>query len=217
MGHFDTLDAMHAVPRQLDHLVLAGPDLGEAVGRVEDLLGVKMLAGGRHPDWGTSNAILPLGPSSYLEVIGPDPEGDAPPLFGIAQLGRPRLVTWAAKGQGLTRLVEEARGRGVELGTVRRGTRARPDGTKLEWELTDPFAARGGGVLPFFIDWAAGGHPAQGAPASVSLIGLRGRHPEAAIIGAQLRGLGIEMEVEARPEPGLVAVFRTATGEVEIS
>lgn len=208
---------MHGVPQQLDHLVFAGPDLGEAVAQIEKLLGVKTLAGGRHPDWGTCNAVLPLGPASYLEVIGPDPDAVAPPLFGIARLARPRLVTWAAKGRGLARLVADARSRGIELGAVHRGSRLRPDGGKLEWELTDPLAVRGGGVVPFFIDWGVGGHPAKSAPAQVSLVSLQGRHPEPQVITAQLLALGIEMEVEAGAEPGLVAVFRTANGDVEVA
>lgn len=103
---------MSHVPRQLDHLVYASPDLELGVAQIETRLGVRLLAGGSHPDWGTRNALLPLGPTTFLEVIGPDPERRAaarPRLFGIDALTAPRLVTWAAKGAELAQLTALAR------------------------------------------------------------------------------------------------------------
>jgi hypothetical protein len=178
---------------------------------VEDHLNVRMLPGGSHPAWGTRNAILPLGPRIYLEVIGPDPESrrrEPPTLFGLGTLATPRLLTWAAKGRHLDGLVQEARARGVELGMPSPGSRLRPDGTALTWTLTDPFAARQGGVLPFFIDWPSSDHPAALAPAEVELMDLSARHPDAIAVRAQLRALEIDLRLAPGARPGLRAVFR---------
>ncbi len=207
-------------PALLDHLVFAAPDLAVAIAMLEPRLGARFVPGGRHPDWGTHNAILSLGPSSYLEVIAPDPDRDAPTpprLFGLDALGAPRLVTWAAKGSDLTRLVERARARGIDLGSPAAGSRRRPDGSTLRWELTDPLAPRAGGVIPFFIDWGGGAHPASAAPSAVTLIELRLQHPDANAIAGGLRSLGVGIDVTPGPAPAIFADLRAPAGVVTLA
>src|SRR5262245_48303312 len=82
---------------QVDHLVYAVPDLDAGVARVEMLTGVRASPGGQHPGGGTRNALMALGPMSYLEIIGPDPDQPKPAeprRFGLDDLTVPRLVTW---------------------------------------------------------------------------------------------------------------------------
>lgn len=211
---------MGPIPEQLDHLVYAVPDLAEGARHLAERLGASPLPGGSHPAWGTRNVLLPLGPASYLEIIGPDPDapaGAAPSIFGIASLAASRLVTWAAKATDLARLARRARSHGIDLGAPGPGRRLQPDGTMLAWELTDPFAPRAGGVLPFFIHWRGATHPASAGPALVSLASLRAEHPDAEAVGAQLRALGVELEVASGPAPALFAVLRTPAGIVTLS
>ncbi len=212
---------MGSVPEQLDHLVYAVPDLARGVALLAERLGVRPLPGGSHPAWGTRNAVVPLGPTSYLEIIGPDPDAPsaavAPSIFGIASLSVPRLVTWAARADDLLRLVERARCHGIDLGAPRPGRRVQPDGGVLDWELTDPFAARAGGVLPFFIHWRGAAHPASAGPALVSLVDLRAEHPDAEAVGAQLRALGVWLDVSAGHAPALFATLRVPSGTVTLS
>ena len=209
---------MGSVPGQLDHLVYAVPSLAEGVRDLAERLGARPLPGGSHPAWRTRNAVLPLGPASYLEIIGPDPDAPSPPtIFGLATLAAPRLATWAAKSADLARLTERARSHGVDLGAPGPGRRVQPDGTVIAWELTDPFAPRAGGVLPFFIHWRGEAHPASAGPALVSLVSLRAEHPDAAAVGAQLRALGVGLHVLPGPTPALFAVLRTPGGMVTLS
>ncbi|HYX19468.1 MAG TPA: VOC family protein, partial [Thermoanaerobaculia bacterium] len=62
---------------ELDHLVFATPDLERTVDALEASLGVRAAEGGRHVAEGTRDAVLGLGPSSYLEILGRDP-GQSP-------------------------------------------------------------------------------------------------------------------------------------------
>lgn len=181
---------------------------------IESKLGVRPAAGGRHPDWGTRNALLPLPGGAYLEIIGPDgsrPSGPLPSLFGIAALTSPRLVTWAAKGSRLAELAARARASGLDLGDVRSGSRVRPDGVRLSWSLTDPFADREGGLIPFFIDWGTSPHPAGGA-ADVVLEELRAEHPDPARIRGLLASFDLDLPVAEGPRPRLLAALRGPRG-----
>lgn len=176
--------------------------------------------GGRHPDQGTRNALIALGPTAYLEVIGIDPDG-APPgrprWFGLDELAAPRLVAWAAATDDLDAAVARARAAGVPLGEVLAGRRRRSDGSLLAWRFTDPRANLEGGVVPFLIDWAGSAHPARDAARGCQLVGLEARHPEPARAAAMLDAMGVELTVRGGPAPGLVARVRCPRGVVEIA
>lgn len=206
---------------RLDHLVYATPDLEVTVREVGDLLGVTPSMGGRHPDWGTRNALLALGPRSYLEIVGPDFDNPRPPKqrpFRIDNLNRPRLVTWACRAEGLADLVQRARRLDVDLGEVREGSRRRPDGSTLSWIMTDPMMPREGGVIPFFIDWGGSAHPADQSVSGCSLGGFRAEHPDPERVKAVLRHLGLAgLEIDRGVDLGLSATVSGPRGSVELS
>ena len=210
-----TADAVSRV----DHLVYATPDLKVGIDVVERLLGVRATPGGQHPGAGTRNALVALGPASYLEIIGPDPEQPhhlGARRFGIDGLKAPRLAAWAAKGQDLERLVAEAARRGVNLGPASSGSRKRPDGILLTWRFTSPAAVLGDGIVPFFIDWGKTPHPAQTAAAGATLAGLRAEHPDAQRVEEMLRKLGLDLRVTGAPAPALIAAVDCPNGRVEL-
>ncbi len=208
------------VPSQLDHLVFAAPDLRDGVARLESLFGARALPGGTHPAWGTRNALFPLSPTTYLEVIGPDPETEPPPrpeIFGLASLTAPRLVTWAARGRDLAALIDRARTHGIELGPALPGRRLRPDGTALAWELTDPLQPRDDGLLPFFIDWLGATHPGAMAPAALELVDMSGAHPDPDRVRNDLWVLGLDLPIGLGPGPALFATLVTPRGTVTLT
>jgi len=186
---------------------------------MEELLGARLSPGGVHPDWGTRNFLASLGPTVYLEVIGPDPEhgGPASLLWGLGEMDAPRLVTWSATGVDLRELTRRAAAAGVALGEVRSGGRDTPGGRRLTWTLTDPDTVLADGVVPFFIDWGDTPHPASTASPGGTLLELRGVHPDAVSVRQTLEVLGIvDVAVDTSNAPGLVARIETPGGVVEI-
>ena len=203
----------------VDHLVYATPELQLGIDRIEKLLGIKAAPGGQHPGRGTRNALVALGPTSYLEIIGPDPEQPTPPQprpFGIDGLREPRLARWAAKGRGLETLAGDARRNGIRLGEVIAGSRRRADGVLLSWRYTDPQTVVADGVVPFFIDWGQTPHPSATATPGSTLIELRAQHPDPDSVAKALKSLGLELQVQRAPQPGLIATINSPRGRVEL-
>jgi len=208
-----------ALLRTIDHLVYATPDLAAGVTHVETLLGVHATPGGQHPGEGTRNALVALGPTSYLEIIGPDPEQPRPAgprKFKIDDLTEPRLVTWAAKGTNLMQLVADARRRGVPVGDVTPGSRRTPGGVLLSWHISNQRAMVADGLVPFFIDWGDTPHPAKSAAAGATLVALRAEHPEPENVRRMLGELGLELPVAKGAKPSLVATIAGTHGRVDL-
>lgn len=204
----------------LDHLVFAVPDFASGIAFVEDRLGVATSPGGRHQGLGTRNRLVGLGRDRYLEIVSVDPsqpDPSRPRWFGLDELEEPRLVTWCVKSSGLRRIVSRGRDAGIDLGEPLPGARERPDGTLLEWTFTDPFAERGGGVVPFFIDWAGGEHPSDTLPGACSCEGIRVGHPDPERIRSWFGALGLDTPVSKAHAPRVVATLRTPNGLLELT
>jgi hypothetical protein len=203
----------------IDHLVWGGLHLEQEIERLEDLTGVRAMLGGRHPGEGTRNALIRLGPNSYLELIAPDPEQPRPPgarWFGLDSLTAPRLVAWAARSADLDQQAAKARTAGVPVGEARGGRRELSNGRVLAWRLTYPLVPEGVQLVPFLIDWGDGPHPAETAPPGAHLIDLRAEHPDPASILDQLRRLGVDLRILSGPAPALIATLDTPRGRVEL-
>jgi hypothetical protein len=201
----------------VDHLVYATADLDRGIAELERVLGVRASPGGQHPIWGTRNALVALGSSSYLEIIAPDPDHSSPSEgrpFGLEALASSRLVGWAAKGSGLTNFRDAAAQQGVELGRVLSGSRKQADGTVLTWELTDLRCVVSDGIVPFFIDWGKSPHPALVASRGATLVGLRAEHPDAEHVLRMLRVVAVDLKVGVGAAPALIAEIDCPYGRV---
>lgn len=209
-----------SVPHGVDHLVYAAPELDAGIAEIARLVGVRAAVGGRHPVFGTRNALLSLGPSTYLEIIAPDPALPRPAAGRLAELApgeRARLFTWVLRDEAIEARAGGGRARGVMLGAVQQGTREAPDGSMLRWRLTEPRALPLGGAVPFLIAWGDTPHPARTAPRAGDLVGLRVEHPDPDAVRAALGALDVTMRVDAGSRMRLVALIRTPAGVVQIS
>src|ERR1700730_1903724 len=204
---------------RIDHLVYATPDLKMGIDTAEQLFGVRASQGGQHPGEGTRNALIALGPTSYFEIIGPDPEQpkpERPRLFGIDEIKAPRLTTWVAKGTDLEKFASDAAAHGVKLGPVIPGSRKRPDGVVLSWRYTDPRVILADRLVPYFIDWGTSPHPSVTATKGVTLLSLRAEHPDADRVQGMLRQLGLDLTVSRGPKPALIATFDSPKVQVQL-
>jgi hypothetical protein len=220
----DEPPAPQALRIPIDHLVLGAPEVEAGMAHAEALLGARPVPGGRHPAYGTRNALLSLGPSTYLEVLAPDPELPAPGrgrLFDLASMVAPRLVTWVARREGLGGVPAPDLER-LGLGPVGTGRRETADGGVLSWRLTDPYALPFDGAVPFLIDWGGTVHPATTAPSGGLLSGLRIEHPRAPRVREVLIQVtrpdpsGVPVEIVSAGAFRLVATVETSNGVVEL-
>lgn len=201
---------------ELDHIVYAAPDLQAAVEDFAERTGLRPVAGGAHPGWGTRNHLVGLGPDAYLEIVGPDPEQPDPAEprpFQVDTLRSAGIVAWCVRTDDLDAAVVRAHVVGLDLGAVRGMSRRTPEGALLQWRLTDPRDAPFGGLVPFLIDWGASPHPAASLTVQAGLAAMRLSAPEPTTLAARLAALGLE----TRPDPGptgITVTLDTPNGEV---
>jgi hypothetical protein len=208
-----------SAPAELDHLVYATPDLQRGIDAIEQRLGVTATPGGQHPGMGTRNALVALGPTSYLEIIGPDPDQPTPAgprRFGIDDLKAPRIVRWVVKSRELEAVSARAAKAKVPLGAIAPGGRRRPDGVVLSWRYTDPNTVVADGLIPFFIDWGTSPHPALTAAPGATLVQLRAEHPDAENVQKMIGALGLELPVTRASSPAIIATIDSPRGRVEL-
>lgn len=175
---------MKAGMMRLDHLAVAAENLEAGRVWVEERLGLRLEAGGRHAHFGTHNLLLGLEEGLYLEVIARDPEAPTPACprwFDLDRfVGAPRLQTWICAVDDLDAALACHRGAGTAV-ALSRGD--------LRWRMAVPET----GVLPWdnrfpaLIEWQGRAHPAERLSASgARLERLVITHPEAAALQAAL-------------------------------
>lgn len=210
----------------LDHLVIAAGSLEAGVAHVEQMLGVTVPFGGKHPLMGTHNCLMKLGDACFLEIVAIDPEApepDRPRWFALDNPGtraalavQPRLHTWLCRTDDIAGAVAASP---VSPGTIETGRRG-----DLEWLITIPEdgSMPEGGLFPMLIQWpeSLGEHgPApRMADLGCSLEKLRLAAPEPAKLKTALETIGFEGPVaigSGRPG-GLVAHIDTPDGLREL-
>lgn len=221
------MDALHTVPRELDHLIVTVPDLDAGVAAVEEATGLRAAPGGSHPGRGTANFLLGLAPTgwaegsrTYLEILGPDPQQD-PPADGRLALDAhlataPTLQTWAIHPPAFLAKVAAANTAGIDFGKVRDMSRETPDGELLEWRLTSRSPLPAAGTQPFLIDWGESHHPAEAALPRLELLDFTIETPEVEPTRHALEVLGAgDTQLVEGSEPLLHARLRGPGGVLE--
>jgi len=207
--------------RQIDHIVYTVPNLEAAIEDLAKKLGVNPIIGGRHDTQGTKNALVNLDNGTYLEILAADDENTAipqPRWMGVDVLTGPKMTRWALKSDDLTADAATLKGVDPTLGEIKAGSRQRPDGSWLRWELIMPTATPEVDVLPFMVDWRSSDvHPHEVLPdMGCGIINLFALHPRPKEVKVTLAALGWDMPVLEAPEAGLRLVLRCPAGIVEL-
>jgi len=206
-----------ASPTWIDHLVFVAPRLEDGVAAVQATLGVAPVAGGAHPGRGTHNALLSVGPPSYLEVIAPDPAqvASGPVPFGLdAPEVRAGLAAFAVGCDDIDAVLGDLRSAGVaDVGAPAAMSRVLPDGSELSWRLA-MLGEPPHGAVPFLISWDGAASPAHDSPRAGRLVALRAGQPEPRAASELLAALGIDVTVTASPTEWLEATIETDRGVV---
>ncbi|MCZ6895763.1 MAG: VOC family protein [Gammaproteobacteria bacterium] len=142
---------------RFDHAVIAVRDVDTAI-EAYTALGFEVAAGGRHPSFGTRNAIVRFG-LDYLELLAIEDieQARARGSFGA------ELAAFLEHSIGLvgfvfasSRLEDEAHGL-ADIGLAAEGPfameRERPDGHILTWRLVIPGSSPWRKPWPFLIEW----------------------------------------------------------------
>ncbi len=212
----------------IDHLVVAGGHLEALISWFEESAGVRPTPGGPHPGAGTRNALVSLGPSTYLELIGPDPDQPKPSglrPFGIDGLepGEIKFATFAVAVDDVESSVARLAATEAIPGEVQSMARTRPDGVELSWKLAVPNDERQQGIVPFLIEWGNGTpHPASDSVEGCHLAALSLQHPDPDFINAALAELDLNeeslglIEVGAGHPAVVSATLETPNGALQL-
>ena len=207
------------LPTAIDHLVFTASNLEQGMDHIEELLGVRPIVGGQHPNFGTHNALLSLGPQTYLEVIAPDPALAIPDnglLFEKYFNKSPQLARWVLRVESIEQLSDKLRANGYDLGSVEQGSRRTPEGTILSWKLTNPYIIPLDGSIPFLINWGNTPHPAAGNPVGGKLVNFYIEHPNPDEVKNVLTELNVDIKVHKSVTPRLVAEIETEAGVIKL-
>jgi hypothetical protein len=124
----------------IDHYIVVVPDPDEAADQLEQAIGLRASAGGRHAAYGSFNRLVWLG-DSYIEILGvADRELAAGAWFGPHAL---KVLDRAGAGYiGVSFVSDDLDAemaglhrQGSRLGAAEPGQRHRPDGGTVRWKV----------------------------------------------------------------------------------
>lgn len=205
---------------EIDHIVYKTKDLDASCDYFERLLGIRPVFGGYHKDRGTKNALLYLGPKSYLELIAVDHEneGAKPPRWmGVDFPGEDRIVRWAKKTSKLGHDAQLLARHQPEMGKLHQGSRAMASGGTLTWQMSLPLAEPEVEPLPFLIDWTGSKHhPADKLEPVCQLVEFVVSDPQPEKLLPLWKGLEVGVRLQEGEEKGFSLEVNSPKGLVSI-
>jgi hypothetical protein len=153
-------------PTVVDHVLVPVGDLEEGARWMLERTGLKAIPGGRHPNVGTANMIVPLG-RQYLELIAivvPKEAASSRFFRRVSSTSKGKLfVDWALRTRSVDSLRAKLLASGWDLPPIWEGSRRLPDGQVLHWRTQEVVTGVTPSALPFIIEWDVpeGLHPGE--------------------------------------------------------
>jgi hypothetical protein len=205
---------------RVDHIMVAVDSLERGIELLRVTTGITATFGGVHPGRGTQNALISLGPRSYLELIAPNPADERGPETVEMYAGFRSLTPagWAARADDADAISTVFATRGLPVGGATPGSRVTTAGDTIRWKTLAPWPEEvDWSVLPFFIEWVPPTlHPATTTPTGCTLAGILVRAPTADTIRTLLRTADLMVDVEKAETSGLRFELDCPTGRVVI-
>jgi len=203
----------------IDHIIVGTSDLVAAVTEIERITGVRPVLGGTHPGHGTRNALMSIGPMTYLELLAPNP--DAPiaskEIASLKALRRMTPIGWAVSSVHLPSVPNEPHSSNLSVTKPEPGSRLLPDGSVLHWS-TFRYAEPASPNAPFFIQWNnISLHPSRTSPKGCRLLSLHIGDPRAADLRSALDPLKLPVEIERANAHAIRLRIRCPKGLVTFS
>ncbi len=200
---------------RIDHVIFGVSSLEAGVRELRDKTGVEPAFGGQHPGLGSQNSLASLGSGAYLEILAPVPGKElAPHLAQVEGYAALTPMGWAVTVDDIEAKARQLAALGYQTTGVSKGSRERPDGSRLEWAVVVILDPRGW-QLPFFIQWsAASPHPSTTSPAGCKLTSFAVLDPEPAALAERLVAMGAAVAVEKAAAPGFEVTLACPKGEV---
>ncbi len=173
----------------LDHIVIAVPSLKKVREHFEKNYGIRLQAGGKHPNFSTHNMLLKLkhktNKTQYLEFIALDPEAKTSEasLFGLNTPPKDwKVVAWAISTNDIHTLQNtlQLQTPFKHLTEIHDMHRIQEDASLIHWDMaySNDHFNHTQGTAPFLIQWRDT-HPSDNLPSmKVELESLNVCHPE---------------------------------------
>ena len=197
-------------PVELDHIILAINDLQLGIQDFTRRTGVKPELGGEHRGRGTHNALVSLADQRYLEIVAPISAHPDSTLANFVQMKELTPFHWVLRTRDMRSLVALLRAKGFPVSDPKPGSRVRPDGTVLSWQLArlEDSTLR---VAPFFIEWSPSSpHASTSAPGGCQLSDLHLVERRAERLSLLLNTLGFRAHVDSGPQSRMSVSLRCA-------
>lgn len=211
------LTACTTMTPHVDHIMLGAANLDAGVRELESLTGIRAVYGGEHPHLGTHNAIVSLGPETYIEVIAPRAGAKvSDDLADLAKLEHLTPVGWAVALDDVRALKQHLAKSGIKTTEPRPGSRTTPSGDVLRWETVGIESPVDN--APFFIHWAEPRkHPAKSAPGGCTLVNIEFEDPNVVELTRIEKALGFDFVVHEAKTPSMSVTLNCGGKSVQIS
>ena len=201
---------------QIDHFLLAVPDLKNGANSFEKQTGIRPVFGGVHTGGATANYLVRLDDCQYLEIIGPNPGRDTDNSLSkmFVTLSGPTLMGFAMSSTNLQAAASSFTHQGLAIGTFEENGRITPAGEQLAWKTIFLPKLFGPQLLSFFIDWRESKHPSIDLIGGIQLISFSLATPDANKIAEAFNALSLDLDIKESADSHLAITLSTPKGPV---